>query len=148
MFTTLGTPEYCAPEVGFEFAKIPAHLKSGIVGTYENDSRKGYDFKCDIWSLGIIAHIMLSGISPFYGDGSEVNIIKSAKRGILNFKARQWNSISKDAINFVQNVLKVEINGRFSVDDCLAHIWIKRHFKDLTMIHHKILKNSNISDQR
>ena len=43
----MGTPLYVAPEVLDDT-------------TYSN--------KCDIWSIGIIAYIMICGISPFYGD--------------------------------------------------------------------------------
>ena len=46
MHAIVGTPIYVAPEV----------LK---------DEKEGYDFKCDVWSLGIIMHFMLFGVPPF-----------------------------------------------------------------------------------
>lgn len=45
MSTVIGTPEYCAPEVGF-----------GLRG-----NRTGYTLKCDMWSLGVITHLLLTG---------------------------------------------------------------------------------------
>lgn len=46
MTTIIGTPEYMSPEI--------------ITGSY-ND-------KCDVWSLGIILHLLLVGYFPFTGD--------------------------------------------------------------------------------
>jgi len=45
MKTTYGTPYYIAPEV----------------------INQRYDEKCDIWSVGVILYIMLSGKPPFNG---------------------------------------------------------------------------------
>lgn len=45
MSTIIGTPEYCAPEVGF-----------GLQG-----KKTGYSLKCDMWSLGVITHLLLTG---------------------------------------------------------------------------------------
>lgn len=45
MSTVIGTPEYCAPEVGF-----------GLHGV-----KSGYSLKCDMWSLGVIVHLLLTG---------------------------------------------------------------------------------------
>lgn len=46
--TTVGTPLYVAPEVIVE---------------------KGYDFKCDCWSLGVLIYTLLCGHEPFIGQG-------------------------------------------------------------------------------
>lgn len=142
MFTVVGTPEYCAPEVGFDMTKNP-NFKSGILNKISLVKR-GYDAKCDIWSLGIIIHIMLSGISPFYEDGNEMNIIKAAKRGRLKFHLKQWDNISDFAKDFVQRLLCVEIDRRFSVSDCFEHNWIQIHEGELVKIYAKILTNFNI----
>ncbi|KAH3674192.1 hypothetical protein WICMUC_003434 [Wickerhamomyces mucosus] len=137
MFTAVGTPEYCAPEVGFEYTKVPAHLRTSLLGS--QTIRKGYDSRCDIWSLGIIVHILLSGISPFYGDGTEVSIIKNAKRGDLSFSAAQWKKVSLRSQLFVKCLLSVDVRKRFTVKECFNHEWIRRHNCELDAIYKKIL---------
>ncbi|CCH44768.1 hypothetical protein BN7_4336 [Wickerhamomyces ciferrii] len=139
MFTVVGTPEYCAPEVGFDLKKNP-DFKKGIL-TKSSLVKRGYDSKCDIWSLGIISHIMLSGISPFYEDGNELNIIKSAKKGQLNFKLRQWSKVSLLAKDFVSSLLRVNIDKRLDILECYNHDWIQIHNGELQRIYKKILTN-------
>lgn len=121
MFTIVGTVEYSAPEIGFSHGP------------------DGYDLKCDIWSMGIIIHIMLSGISPFFKDGQHRNIIESAKSGLLNFATREWHNISQHAQSFVQSLLYVDINKRSDINDCFDHSWIKSHQAELSLVYKKIL---------
>ncbi|CAM9014619.1 unnamed protein product [Wickerhamomyces anomalus] len=139
MFTVVGTPEYCAPEVGFDSTKNP-EFDTGILKKLSLVKR-GYDSKCDIWSLGIIAHIILSGISPFYEDGNEINIIKAAKRGSLKFHLKQWAKISDSAKDFVQSLLCVDIEKRFNVMECFEHKWITIHEAELARVNAKIFSN-------
>lgn len=46
MSTVIGTPEYSAPEVGFSRSK----------------GFDGYNLLCDMWSLGVIVHILFTGL--------------------------------------------------------------------------------------
>ena len=61
LYDLVGTPHYIAPEV----------LLSQ------------YDEKCDIWSVGVLMYILLSGIAPFEGK-NENEILKNVKSGIYN----------------------------------------------------------------
>lgn len=59
----LGTPYYIAPEV--------------ITGEYNE--------KCDVWSIGVILYILLSGSPPFSGEDDD-KILEAVKSGAYSFK--------------------------------------------------------------
>ncbi|GAV53699.1 hypothetical protein ZYGR_0AK02010 [Zygosaccharomyces rouxii] len=138
MHTVVGTPEYCAPEVGFR-ASRKAYQSFSRAATLE---QKGYDSKCDLWSLGVITHIMLTGISPFYGDGTERSIIQNAKVGKLNFNAKQWDVVADTAKDFVRKLLEVDVTKRLDCSRSLKHPWISKHNDQLKKIYSKKILNS------
>ena len=135
MHTVVGTPEYCAPEVGFKANRLK-YLEFSKAATFSQE-QQGYDKKCDLWSLGVVTHIMLTGISPFFGDGSEKSIIENSKRGILDFSPGQWLNISTAGRDFVSELLQVEVNKRLDTDGAFAHQWIKCHSDLLTKIYNR-----------
>lgn len=143
MHTVVGTPEYCAPEVGFK-ANREMYQNFSRAATLK-DTDKGYNNKCDLWSLGVITHIMLTGVSPFYGDGTEKSIIESAMKGNINYNIRHWEKISSSAKDFVDNLLKVDVRKRFDSKKALSHPWLKKHRAQLDEIYiKKILQKDSL----
>jgi len=97
-----GTPYYIAPEV----------------------LEEKYDEKCDIWSCGVILYILLCGYPPFNGD-SDIEIMKTVKKGKFDYPSEEWSSISKEAKDLVTNMLKYDSKTRFSAVECMNHPWFK-----------------------
>lgn len=137
--TIVGTVEYSAPEIFTldrrlnEDNNIQTFTKTWLKG-------QGYDYKCDTWSLGIMIHIMLSGISPFYSDGNEVRMVKSAKLGKLDFGRQQWHGVSSASKDFIRKLVEIDPNKRFNINQCIEHEWIsKRHLQLKQIYDSKIL---------
>jgi calcium-dependent protein kinase len=104
--STCGTLAYVAPEV----------------------LNENYGSQCDLWSVGVIAFVLLSGTMPFYGTREKKvdNII----RGDYQMKPEVWNSLSCKSKSFVQGLLCSDPKIRLDAKRALAHPWIKEHRGD------------------
>ena len=62
--------------------------------------KKSYNYKCDVWSCGVIAYILLSGRPPF-NDSSDKKIMEKIEIGKYNFKNPIWQNVSDEAKDFI-----------------------------------------------
>lgn len=97
----VGSPYYVAPEV----------------------LRKHYSHQADMWSLGVILYILLSGLPPFWGD-TEDQIFKMVLKGALDFKSDPWPKISDAAKDCVRRLLEMDPAARASAQQILQHDWL------------------------
>ena len=101
MTNIVGTDYYMAPEV--------------IKGKY--------DRSCDIWSIGIVAYILLCGYPPFNGDTNR-GVFESITKGKLVFPAQAWSNKSGLVKDFITCLLRKDPLSRFTVQEALMHPWI------------------------
>lgn len=88
--------------------------------------KKSYDSKCDIWSIGVILFILLSGSPPFNGQKDE-EILAQVEKGKYDFNSPEWSEISEDAKDFIRKMMQLDVKHRFNADQCLNHNWIKNN---------------------
>ena len=81
-----GTPYYIAPEIL---------------------NKKDYNFKCDIWSCGVVLYCMLAGRPPYNGQ-SDAEIMCKIKLGIDKVKRKYFKHVSEAGLKFLQKLLKYD----------------------------------------
>ncbi|KAK8545053.1 hypothetical protein V6N12_025907 [Hibiscus sabdariffa] len=86
--------------------------------------KRKYGPEADIWSLGVILYILLSGFPPFWAE-SENGIFLAVLRGHVDFTSKPWHSISPQAKDLVKKMLNSNPSKRLTAFEVLNHPWIK-----------------------
>ena len=113
-FSTVGTPDYIAPEVF---------------------KQKGYGQEIDWWSLGVIMFEMMIGYPPFYSDSSS-ETCKKILDWENNLEIRPEANISKDAVDILRKLINDPEKrlGRNGSDEVKKHSFFKnvdwKHIKE------------------
>ena len=85
-----------------------------------------YDQRVDVWSLGCILYILLSGAPPFTGQTKE-QISHSIMNKDPAFNTPEWKKISPEAKDFCENCLEKQMSNRPTVKQLLSHPWIEKY---------------------
>jgi calcium-dependent protein kinase len=112
-----GTVYYVAPEV--------------LAGKYDN--------RCDVWSIGVILYMLLSGSPPFAGQNDQ-EIINRIKTAEVTFEGPRWIGISQEAKNFIRYMLTRDPKSRPNASEALGHPWMKKMLEE----HHPDSMDSEI----
>jgi serine/threonine protein kinase len=80
-----------------------------------------YTEKVDVWSLGVVFFIMLSGAPPFAG-ADDMETLKKVKKGVYKFEpADRWSPVPEEAKQLVTGMINVKVEERLSATGVLAH---------------------------
>lgn len=100
MLLTVGTSYYISPEV----------------------LRGNYNAKCDIWSIGIISYMLLSGTPPFNGQ-TDRGIVQAIREGKWEFPESVRKSVSLEGMSFISSCLHLQPTNRPTASIALLHKW-------------------------
>uniref|UniRef100_A0A1B6FN80 Obscurin n=1 Tax=Cuerna arida TaxID=1464854 RepID=A0A1B6FN80_9HEMI len=99
-----GMPEFVAPEI--------------VKG-------EGVGFAADMWALGVITHLLLTGVSLFRGVDDRTTLT-NVKENRWEFREDLWTNLSSEARDFVSKLLVYDAEGRLDVKAALRHPWLNR----------------------
>merc|ERR1719217_307796 len=102
MHTKAGSSYYVAPQV--------------LLGKYDHSS--------DLWSCGVIMHILLCGYPPFIGE-TEEDVLVKVRKGTFFFIEKDWEKVSGDAQILISMLIKKNPQERFTAEQALSDNWIR-----------------------
>ncbi|XP_025902493.1 serine/threonine-protein kinase 17A [Nothoprocta perdicaria] len=100
----MGTPEYVAPEI----------LSYDPIST-----------ATDMWSIGVLAYVMLTGISPFLGDDKQETFLNISQMNV-SYCGEDFDLISESAVDFIKTLLVKKPEERATAEECLQHPWLQQ----------------------
>ena len=83
-----------------------------------------YDASCDVWSVGVVAYILICGYPPFNGD-TDPEIFENIKAGTFTFPSKGWSNVSDECKDFIKCLLRRDPRKRFTAEEALMHPWIR-----------------------
>lgn len=103
LHSIVGSPYYVAPEV--------------LDGNYDN--------KCDIWGIGVLMFVLLSGRPPFYSENKK-ELFNKIKNDPLPLEKKVWKKISSEAIDLIKDLLQKNPKKRPTAKKILEYTWFQQ----------------------
>lgn len=116
--------------IDFGLARIitPGEIVKAIMGTAEFVAPEIINYEpvgtpTDMWAVGVLTYILLSGASPFLADDDNETFV-NIQNVDYEFDEEYFADISSQAKDFISSLLLKKSDGRLSARDCLKHPWL------------------------
>ncbi|XP_050365852.1 CDPK-related kinase 5-like [Argentina anserina] len=117
-----------------DFAKPDERLNDIVGSAYyvaPEVLHRSYSSEADVWSIGVIAYILLCGSRPFWAR-TESGIFRAVLKADPSFDEAPWPSLSLEAKDFVKRLLNKDPRKRMTAAQALSHPWM-RNYNDVKM---------------
>ena len=94
--------------------------------------QKPYDKSVDLWSLGIIIYLLLSGTLPF-DDDDDKEIARQTIHDEPDFSYKVWKKIDQSTKDLISRLLAKDRKDRMKLSEVLQHPWIVKKSKNIAM---------------
>ena len=118
-------------ELSHSFIGIPVYMDPNILFNIDskNKDKINYEYKVDIWSLGILCYELLVGTTPFDGNDND-ELINNIKKG--KYIIPKKLNLSKETISFINGMLQYKPNKRFDINEVINHDFLKKNVNDFS----------------
>jgi len=86
-----------------------------------------YTSMVDLWSIGVMAYMLLSSSKPFH-EKRRSRMIAKIKQGTFSFYASTWDHLSQESKDFVSALIVVDPKTRLDGGQALNHKWLSDEF--------------------
>ncbi|XP_048513360.1 calcium/calmodulin-dependent protein kinase type II alpha chain isoform X19 [Athalia rosae] len=112
----------------FGFAGTPGYLSPEVL------KKEPYGKPVDIWACGVILYILLVGYPPFW-DEDQHRLYAQIKAGAYDYPSPEWDTVTPDAKNLINQMLTVNPSKRITASDALKHPWICQRERVASVVH-------------
>lgn len=112
-----------------DFAKPDERLNDIVGSAYyvaPEVLHRSYSTEADVWSIGVIAYILLCGSRPFWAR-TESGIFRAVLKADPSFDEAPWPSLSIEAKDFVKRLLNKDPRKRMTAAQALSHPWMRNY---------------------
>ena len=96
-----------------------------------------YGKEVDLWSLGVITYLMLSGSLPFDDKHDEEEIARKTVAEPPPYKGSIWKKISPEARDFIKRLLEKDPKKRMNIKEALQHEWFHKYGGEQDLINER-----------
>lgn len=113
----------------FKFGEVQ-HEAVGTPYTVAPEVIRGsYDERCDVWAIGVITYLLLSGDPPFGGCGGPESLMQvrsNILRGFYEYEPEEiWQNVSQQAKDFIKLLLVTDPTSRPTAKECQKSPWLQ-----------------------
>jgi calcium/calmodulin-dependent protein kinase I len=88
-----------------------------------------YDTQVDVWSMGVMLYIMLSGHMPF-SSKKQHELVEKIVQGKYNLSHKEFRSVSSEGKDLINKMLVVDPKVRLTAAQVLKHPWFAKFHPD------------------
>ena len=118
-------------DLAYSTLGVPIYMEPILLNKLKNNIYKeiGYNYKCDIWSLGVLCYEMLIGESPFDAENIE-KLVEIIEKGDYFLTT----NLSEETISFINGMLQYDSKNRYDIDDLCNHPFLTKPYSEFTKI--------------
>jgi len=91
---------------------------------------KEYNYSADVWAIGVITYLLLTGYLPFDDEQEDKEVIRKTLFESIPFYNDSWKNISSKAKEFVKKILKKDKEERITIEGILSDPWFENYVNE------------------
>ena len=90
----------------------------------------------DVWAIGVLLYVFMSGYLPFQGNSRD-EVFQKISAGQYHFNHPEFKDCSSNIIDLIKKLLCVNLEKRLTAFEALKHPWFES-IDNLTKTHREV----------